>query len=308
MRTKSFAGQVVWITGASSGIGRSLALAFAAAGARLILSARHRDALEEVRRACGDADVCLVPFDLSDLDAVPSRAAQGLACFGHVDIMVHNAGIAARDRVTETTREVHERLLRTNYLGPILLTRALLPSMLARGRGHFVVISSLSGKYGGPLLSAYAASKHALHGFFESLRAEEHGRGIVITFIVPGFIDTHITAHALTGSGGSFGRVLPVYRTAMRPDACARKILRAVAHHRQETLVGGAEIWTVYLKRWFPRTLAVVVRSHPVRTRNRLFGWIPMLGRRWRTPTRAIPPARPGPAEPPTEPVREPDK
>jgi short-subunit dehydrogenase len=284
MAEGSFTGKVVWITGASSGIGRSLALAFAAAGARLILSARRLEALAEVRGACGTAEVRLVPFDLADLDGLPARAAEALACFGAVDIMVHNAGLAARDRVTNTARDVHERILRTNYLGPALLTQALLPSMLERGGGHFVVISSLSGKYGGPLLAAYAASKHALHGFFESLRAEEHDRGIVVTFIVPGFIRTDITAHALTGSGGSFGRVLPIYRHAMDPDECARRILRAVARRRQEVLVGGAEIWTVYLKRWFPRALAVVVRSHPVRLRNRLLGWIPLLGRRWRSP------------------------
>lgn len=278
----SIAGKVVWITGASSGIGRALALAFAAAGARLILSARRPEALADVQRACGTAEIRLVPFDLADLDLVPARAAEGLACYGGVDIMVHNAGLAVRDRVTNTTREVHERILRTNYLGPVLLTHGLLPSMLARGGGHFVVISSLSGKYGGPLLAAYAASKHALHGFFESLRAEEHDQGIVVTFIVPGFIRTEITAHALTGSGDSFGRVLPIYSHAMDPEKCARRILRAVARRRQEVLVGGVEVWTVYLKRWFPRALAVVVRSHPVRLRNRLLGWIPVLGRRWR--------------------------
>jgi short-subunit dehydrogenase len=282
MASGSFAGKVVWITGASSGIGRSLALTFAAAGARLILSARHREALEEVQRACAPAEVRLVLFDLADLDAVPPRAAEALACFGSIDIMVHNAGLAARDRVTHTSREVQERLLRTNYLGPALLTQALLPSMLARGGGHFVVISSLSGKYGGPLLSTYAASKHALHGFFESLRAEEHDRGIAVTMIVPGFIKTDITAHALTGSGGSFGRVLSIYHHAMGPDECARRILRAVARGRQEVLVGGSEVWTVYLNRWFPRALAVLVRSHPIRLRNRLLGWIPILGRRWR--------------------------
>jgi len=280
----SFSGKVVWITGASSGIGRALALAFSDTGARLILSGRREEALAEVRTACGAAEVRLVPFDLADLDAVPAGAAQGLACFGRVDNMVHNAGLAARDRVANTSREVHERILHTNYLGPALLTQALLPSMLDRGGGQFVVIGSLSGKYGGPLLSAYAASKHALHGFFESLRAEEFDRGIAVTFIVPGFIKTDITAHALTGSGGSFGRVLPVFQNAMSPDECARRILRAVVRRRQEVLVGGIEVWSVYLKRWFPRVLAIVVRSHPVRLRNKVFGWIPILGRRWRTP------------------------
>jgi short-subunit dehydrogenase len=277
-----FAGKVVWITGASSGIGRSLALAFAAAGARLILSARRREALEEVQRACSPAEVRLVPFDLADLDTIPDRAAEALGCFGVIDIMVHNAGLAARDRVTNTSRAVHEQVLRTNYLGPALLTQALLPSMLQRGGGHFVVISSLSGKYGGPLLSAYAASKHALHGFFESLLAEEHDHGIAITFVVPGFIRTDITAHALTGSGSSFGRVLPIFGQAMEPDECARRILRGVARRRPEVLVGGSEVWTVSINRWFPRALAVLVRSHPIKLRNRLLGRIPILGRRWR--------------------------
>ncbi|HKC47047.1 MAG TPA: SDR family oxidoreductase [Gemmatimonadales bacterium] len=284
MRHDAFLGKVVWITGASSGIGRALALAFADAGARLIISARRVGRLEEVQRACGTAQVRLVPLDLNDLDALPGRAAAALACYGSVDIMVHNAGLAARARVVDTTRDVLELVLRTNYLGPAILTRVLLPSMFARGAGQFVVISSLSGKYGGPLLAAYAASKHALHGFFESLRAEEHGRGIVVTLVVPGFIKTDITAHAVTGSGGSFGRVLPIFRTAMEPEECARRILPAVARRRPEVLVGGVEVWSVPLKRWFPRALAVLVRSHPVRIRNRLLGWIPLLGRRWRSP------------------------
>jgi dehydrogenase/reductase SDR family protein 7B len=284
----AFPGKVVWITGASSGIGRSLAVAFANAGARLILSARRREALEEVRRACAEsAEILLLPLDLEELPALPGQVASALGRFGAVDIMVHNAGVAVRDRAVNTSVEVHERVLRTNYLGPVALTGALLPSMLARGAGQFVVISSLSGKYGGPLLSAYAAAKHALHGYFESLRAEEHDRGIVVTFIIPGFIRTDITAHALTGSGGQYGKVLEIYRHAMDPDRCAGQILRAVARRRQEALVGGIEVWTVYLKRWFPRALSVVVRSHPVRLRNRLLGWIPVLGRRWRAPTPA---------------------
>lgn len=284
MRRDAFRDKVVWITGASSGIGRAMAIAFAAAGARLILSARRADALEAVQRACGAAAVRLVPLDLADLETLPGGAAKALACYGSVDIMVHNAGLASRARIVDTTPDVLERVLRTNFLGPAILTRALLPSMFARGGGQFVVISSLSGKYGGPLLAAYAASKHALHGFFESLTAEEHDRGIVVTFVVPGFIKTDITAHAVTGSGGSYGRVLSIYRTAMEPEECARRILPAVARRRPEVLVGGAELWTVALKRWFPRALAVVVRSHPVRVRNRLLGSIPLLGRRWRSP------------------------
>lgn len=279
---REFTGKVVWITGASSGIGRSLALAYAAAGARLILSGRRTDALAAVARDCGDATVHVIPFDLADLDCIPVKVTEALACHGHIDIMVHNAGLAARDRVVSTSREVHERILHSNYLGPALLTQALLPAMIERGGGQFVVVSSVLGAFGGPLLAAYSASKHALHGFFESLRAEEHDRGIVVTLVVPGFIKTDITAHALTGSGACFGRVLSIYHNAMTADECARQILPAVARHRQEVVIGGIDTWMLHLKRWFPRLHAVVIRSHPVRVRNRMFGWIPVVGKKWR--------------------------
>jgi dehydrogenase/reductase SDR family protein 7B len=198
--------------------------------------------------------------------------------------MVHNAGVAVRDRAANISLEVHERVLRTNYLGPVVLTQALLPSMIARGGGRFVVISSLSGKYGGPMLAAYAASKHALHAFFDTLRGEEREHGIAVTIIIPGFIRTEITAHALTGSGRPFGRVLPIYRDAMTPEECAARILRGVAQGDQEVLVGGVEMTTVYLQRWFPGIASRVIWGHPVRLRNRLLASIPILGRRYRTP------------------------
>ena len=279
-----FRGKVVWITGASSGIGHALALAFGRAGARLILSARRREALEDVARMSGAPETHILPLDLTNLAELPAMAARALEWFGTVDVMVHNAGVAVRDRAANISLEVHERVLRTNYLGPVVLTQALLPSMVARGSGQFVVISSLSGKYGGPMLSAYAASKHALHAFFDTLRGEEREHGIVVTMIIPGFIRTEITAHALTGSGRPFGRVLPMYREAMTAEECAARILRGVAREKQEVLVGGIEMATIYLQRWFPAIASRVIWGHPVRLRNRLLASIPILGRRARTP------------------------
>jgi len=276
-----FQGKVVWITGASSGIGRSLALAFAAFGARLILSGRRADALEAVARECRPAEVRTIAFDLADLDTIPHHVREALSFHGGVDIMVHNAGLALRDRVVNTSRATHERIVNANYLGPALLTQELLPSMIDRGHGHFVVVTSALGKFGGPLLAAYSAVKHALHGFFESLRAEEHARGIVVTMVVPGFIRTDITAHALTGNGGSFGKVLPIYHNAMPADECARQMITAIAGRRQEVLIGGVDIWMVQVKRWLPRLHSLIVRSHPVKLRNRLVGRIPFFGSRW---------------------------
>ena len=275
MARKAFSGKVVWITGASSGIGRALALAFDRAGARLILSSRSRERLEVVKRSCRrDAEIHVLPFDLADLEHLPADAANALRCFGHVDYMVHNAGVALRDRAIHTELDVDRRIMTTNYFGPVALTKALLPSMVRRRSGCFVIVSSLSGSYGGPLLSSYAASKHALHGFFESLRAEVHAEGIRITLITPGFIRTPITEHALTGDGGMYGKALQVHERGMDPDRCAARMLRAIARRREEALVGGVEVYSVYLKRFFPTLLSALVRGHPVRLRNKLLYWI----------------------------------
>ncbi|OLC05620.1 MAG: hypothetical protein AUH42_07160 [Gemmatimonadetes bacterium 13_1_40CM_70_11] len=272
MARDGFDGKVVWITGASSGIGRALAFAFDRAGARLILSARDRRSLEPVRAACrAGAEVHLLPFDLAALDSMPRHAEEALGLWGHVDYMVHNAGVALRERMVDTPLRLDQQIMATNYFGPVALTKALLPSMLQRQSGCFVVVSSLSGKYGVPQLSSYSAAKHALHGCFECLRAEVHDRNIQVTIVIPGFIRTPIVQHALTGSGAPYGKTLPAYERGMDPDLCAARILRAVARRKEEALIGGSELSTLYLKRFLPSLLSVLVRNHPVRLRNKLW-------------------------------------
>lgn len=269
---QTFSGKAVWITGASSGIGKSLASAFYEAGAKLILSARDREKLEEVKRSCrSDANVHVLPFDMADSETLPAHAERALGLFGQVDYMVHNAGVALRDRVVDTDTGVDRRIMDVNYFGAMILTKALLPSMLQRRSGCFVVVSSLSGKYGGPQFSSYAASKHALHGFFESLRAEVHADNIQITMVIPGFIRTPITAHALTGGGGSYGKTLEVHEKGMDPHECAARILTAVARRREEVLVGGSEMYSVYLQRFFPTLLSRLIRGHPMKLREKLW-------------------------------------
>lgn len=274
MGLERFAHRVVWITGASSGIGRALARAFDQSGSLLILSGRDQAALEGVRQGCRTpGEVQLLPFDLGLLDTIPRQVEAVLARWGHVDYMVHNAGIALRGRMADTPMDLDQRVMATNYFGSLALTKALLPSMLARGSGHFVVVSSLSGKYGVPQLSAYAASKHALHGAFESLRAEVHDQGLRVTMVVPGIIRTPILEHALTGSGVRYGKTTPEYARGMDPDACAARILRAVAREKEEVLIGRSELFTVYLKRFAPTLLSAFVRSHPVRWQRNLRRW-----------------------------------
>lgn len=275
-RENPFLDRVVWITGASSGIGEALARAFSAVGAELVLSARNEAGLHAVAARCASpGSVDVVPLDLTDLDGLPARVAGVLERHGRVDFMVHNAGVAHRDLAMATTLDVDRRIMDTNYFGPVVLTKALLPDMIERGGGTFVVVGSMSGKFGAPLMSAYAASKHALQGFFESLRAEVEPRGVRVCVVIPGFIRTSITANALTGDGEAFGRVLSVHERGMSADACAARIVRAVRRGRREVLIGGSEVLTVWLHRFLPGVASRVVRSHPIRTRDR---WLKRLG------------------------------
>lgn len=167
-----FAGKVVWVTGASSGIGEQLSFQLAALGATLILSARRRDKLEEVRSQLPAPEdrTFVLPLDLEQLEELPRKAEEAVARFGRIDILINNAAVALRDFALTTSLETDQKLMRINYFGPMTLTKQLLPAMLARGSGQIVVVSSLSGKYGVPRTSAYAASMRKLKQFFSLKR------------------------------------------------------------------------------------------------------------------------------------------
>jgi len=256
-----FSGKIIWITGASSGIGEALAVAFAREGARLVLSARRESELGRVASRCGGAaSIAIVPLDLGELGSLAQKVRDVLAKEGHVDVMVHNGGISQRSLARDTAVEVDERLLRVNHLGPVALTKALLPAMAGRGAGHFVVVSSLVGVFGTPLRSSYSASKHALHGFFDSLRAEEHDRGIRVTIVCPGFVRTDVSRNALSGDGSPHGVMDPRTDSGIEPDACARAIVDAVARGKREVYVGGRETLAVYAQRFAPGVFARLLR------------------------------------------------
>jgi len=204
-------------------------------------------------------------MDLALPDTLGETAARAWDCFGGIDLLVHNAGIAQRALALETGMAVDRRIMEVNYFGAIALTKALLPRMIARGSGHIVVVSSLSSKYGIPKLSAYSASKHALHGFFDSLRAEVVRHGIRVTLVIPGIISTPITRNALRGDGSPHGRMATVHERGMSASACAEGILDAVAKGKEEALVGGKEVLTVHLHRFLPGLFSRMIRNHPVR-------------------------------------------
>jgi len=256
-----FSGQIVWLTGASSGIGEALAFAFARAGARLVLSSRRRDELEGVRRRCERADDHLVvPLDLTESATFPAVVVEVLARCGHVDVLINNGGVSQRALAMDAAPAVERALMEVNYFGPVALTKAVLPSMLARGSGHVVVVSSVMGYLGTPGRSTYAAAKHALHGYFDSLRAEVWQRGIAVTLACPGYVKTNVSANALGPRGETHGQTDATHERGIAPEKCAAAILRGVARRREEIYVGGWEVAGIYLKRFAPWLLSRIVR------------------------------------------------
>ena len=255
--------KVVWITGASSGIGEALALELSKRGALLILSARSAEKLERVRVACEQADRHeILPLDLSDIDSLAGKAREAVGYYGRIDILINNGGVSQRALALDTPVDVDRTLLHTNYLGPVALTKAVLPGMLARKQnGHIVVISSLTGKFGTPLRSGYAASKHALHGFFDALRAEVWREKVFVTLICPGYIRTRISMNAVTADGSPQGTMDKGQENGMSPAECAVRILKAVEAGKDEVLIGGIEKMGVYLKRFFPGYFSRMIRK-----------------------------------------------
>ena len=260
-----FRGKVVWITGASAGIGEALARELAGQGARLVLSARNEAALHRVAAACAPAQTLVLPLDLTAPDTFGAAVVAVQAHFGRLDVLINNGGISQRSLALETSLEVDRRLMEVDYFGPVALSKAVLPAMLAQGSGRLVVISSLVGKFGTPYRSAYAAAKHALHGFFDSLRAELHGSGVAVIIICPGFIHTGVSVNALTGDGRALGQMDEATANGLAPAEFARRAVRALARERDEVAIGGRETWGLLLKRLAPGLFARVLRQARVR-------------------------------------------
>jgi short-subunit dehydrogenase len=263
--------KVIWITGASSGIGEALAYELAKKGAKLILSARRKDELNRVKGNCvakAQPDVRVLALDLAKPEMFKISTEAAIQLFGHVDILINNGGISQRSFAKETLIEVDRRLMEVNYFGAVALTKSILPHFLQRKSGHIVTVSSVTGKFGTPYRSGYAATKHALHGFFDSLRAElwkDVKNAIAVTMICPGFIHTPITLAAVTGDGSPLGKMDEGQYKGMPAEACAKKMVRVIEKRKNEAYIGGREVLGVYLKRLFPNIFARVIRKAAVR-------------------------------------------
>jgi len=262
----NFRNKTVWITGATSGIGEALALAFAEQKANLILSARRVQELERVKNLCKNSpQILIVPLDLeNEHELMPEKAKQVYSQFTQVDILINNGGISQRSLVQDTDLQVDKRIMNTNYFGTVALTKAVLPYMIAEKSGHIVVVSSVIGKFGTPLRSAYAGSKHALQGFFDSLRAEVTRYNIAVTIFCPGYIQTNVSVHALVGDGSEQAKMNKSTAAGMKTDEFARRALRAIAKKKREVYIGGKEIYAIYLKRFFPGIFSQLVKNQTI--------------------------------------------
>lgn len=255
------ADQCIWITGASSGIGEALAYALSREGARLILSARREEALRRVRRGCERPDRHLVaPLDLLDMDRLAGASREVMDQAGPLDILINNAGVSQRARALETPLDIDRRIMELNYFAAVALTKEVAPAMVRRKRGHIVSISSAVGMFGTPWRSAYAASKHALHGFMDSLRAEIEDHGVAVTLICPGFVRTNISRLALTSDGDAHGVEDAGQSRGMDAYDCAERIVGAIRRRRPELYIGGPEITMIYLKRFLPGLYRRLIR------------------------------------------------
>lgn len=245
--------KVVWITGASSGIGEALVYAYSALGAKLIISSRNRDELFRVKSGCKNKiNVHVLSLDLEQTDTLAGKAEEAVRIFGKVDLLINCAGLSQRSLALETDRTIEQRIMNINFWGTVALSKAIIPGMLVNGGGHVVCVSSLVGKFGTRYRSAYAASKHALHGYFDSLRAELYGKPVNITIVCPGFIKTNLSLNAVNAEGSPQGTMDDAQENGMPPEACAAQIVSAIKQNKEEVYIGGKEVKGIWFKRLFP--------------------------------------------------------
>jgi len=260
---KDFDNKVVWITGASSGIGEALAVAISGLNARLILSARREQELERVKGICAqNSEVIILPLDLAEADTLEAKAREAEGMFGHIDILINNGGISQRDKVINTSMEVDRRLMEVNYFGSIALSKYVLPEMVKRKSGQHVVISSAVGIISTPLRAGYSASKHALHGWYDALRSEHHDDNIIVTLVCPGYVNTNISYSALMGDGKEQNLLDKAQQNGLTPAYFSKKAVRAILKEKQEVYIGGSlEILGIYVKRFIPGLFSFMIRK-----------------------------------------------
>jgi short-subunit dehydrogenase len=260
--------KIVWITGASSGIGEALAHEFAKEGAKLVLSARRMEELERVKKSLNlpDTSVLTLPIDMLRPEEFAAKTRAVLDFFGKIDVLVPNAGISQREKFLDVAPPDFKKLMDTNFTSVVLLTREVLPLMVAQKSGGILVTSSVSGKIGTSYRSFYCASKHAVQGFFDSLRGEVWRDGVQVTVACPGYIKTNISLNAIGKDGKPFGKMDKNQAKGIPAEVCARKMVNALQSGKHEIIIAGfMETLGTYLKRFAPALLWQFTKNYNIK-------------------------------------------
>ncbi len=252
--------KVVWVTGASSGIGEALVYQLDKLGAKLVISARRLQELERVKSNC-KGQVLVLTLDLLKIDELEQKVNEVIKHYGSIEVLINNGGISQRSLASETPLEIDRKIMEVNYFGNIALAKAVLPQMQNQKKGHIVVISSLSGKFGFFLRSAYSASKHALVGFYESLRLEEEKNGIIVSIVFPGLVNTNISKNALTKNGEKHNKHDKKQAEGISSEKCAKDIIEGIRKKKKEIFSGGKELKAITLKRLFPNLFFRLIKK-----------------------------------------------
>ncbi len=262
-----FKDKVCWVTGASSGIGEGIVKQLASEGAIVVLSSRRREELERVQKQAGlnDKNSLIVEMDLSESETFQQCYSEIIKVYKKVDILFNNGGISQRSLVKDTELSTYKKIFDVNFFGNIALTKTVLQDMINNKSGSIVVISSIVGKVATQLRSGYSASKHALHGFYDSLRLEVADDNIHILTVLPGFINTNVSLNALTGNGEKYNKMDDALSEGMSVEECSYRILEAIENKHSEVIIAGIkENFAVVLKKLAPDLLDMLLRSTKV--------------------------------------------
>ncbi len=262
--------KTIWITGASSGIGEAIAKEMAKKKVTLILSARRVEELERVKRECKstDATIIVYPLDLEKNKNAQLWVDDILNLAPKVDVLINNGGVGHFGNVTAMEAEVERKVLEVNFWGQVMLTKAILPHMIKNNSGTIATVGSIVGKFGSPGLAAYSASKHALYGYFESLRQELRNTAILIMMITPGFINTNVTKASYTKDGKVYGKNSVAQEKGLAPEVMAKTVVKRIEQEKNNAVIGKWEIFSVPFKKFAPNLFYSIMHFLTQRARK----------------------------------------
>lgn len=245
-------GSVIWVTGASSGIGAALVKLLDGKGCQIVLSARNKKALEDILQQCKHPqNHMLLVLDLTDAPSFEAALNTIIQRFGRIDVLINNAGISHKGLATETSLEVDRLLMEVDYFGPVALSKVVIPAMKSQGQGLLITIASMAGKMGSQQRSAYSAAKHAVMGFMDSLRPEIYGKNIGVVVACPSFVKTNISHNAILGSGDTFGKPDLEIENGMTAERFVQKLIAKIQKGEEEIHIAtGKPFWGYVLKRF----------------------------------------------------------